>query len=166
MAQKLPICTFIFAAATVLLPCFTGCATHDAQASGLMQQVERNPSPTAVVGMWHTNTQNLKTTLLFKSDGQVFVKDTNVGGQDHPVESYSYSYKGNGLWEIESAEGAHLHVYVANDRLITETPRWLKTKVFERVQQPNSQFGSQGPLVGNTPAAGPGATPSVVPSAN
>jgi hypothetical protein len=67
----------ILATLLLLLVSLSSCVAPDARFSSLSTHVDRNPSPQAILGMWHfrhPTSQSLRTTLYFKADGTYLQK--------------------------------------------------------------------------------------------
>ena len=130
-----------FVLALVISP---GCAVYDSGYQGLVSRVDRGASPDAIVGFWYRKGQEkgktIHTTLLFKSGGQVFIKDTVPGHTDDPVGTYGYSYNGSGVWDL----GGYAEVKLANGQLLFDNHSTGEMMVFERVRKSDSQAAISG----------------------
>lgn len=82
--------------------CFLGaCTSIDPQFAALQPHTEKNPPPSAIVGMWHRKAPESISTFLFRADGTAFQKDKHWGWpiwRDFPAWEFKYGYSGNGTW--------------------------------------------------------------------
>lgn len=152
--------TAVLVAVGIMISIISGCAVYDSGYQGLVSRIDRSPAPNAIGGLWYRKGQEkgktVHTTLLFKSGGQVFIKDTLPGHKDDPVGTYGYSYKGSGVWNL----GGYAEVKLANGRLLFDNHSTGEMMVFERVQQSSGQYGSQVPPAGSAPASVPVPSPA------
>jgi hypothetical protein len=99
---------FKAAAALFFLTWLPGCVLRDIspQYALLHAQAETDPHPDAIVGMWHKQggprAPESKTSVLFRRDGTGMEKEFRVYPDrprvDVPPVTFTYRYKGNGLW--------------------------------------------------------------------
>ena len=109
-----------------------GCVTYDPKYQEFEQRAERNPSPTAIVGMWHK--PNPPQSALFTSDGKLYWKA--AVGIGHLIDPnylpppMAYEYVGDGVWTISNDKLWKFKV--SGDHLLV-TSTGLINQVFDRV---------------------------------
>ena len=140
--KKLHRLAFVTLVSISLMACFIGCELFWANTSdisprfgALRGRVEKNPSPDAIVGMWHRGGhkgyEGTRVSLLFRGNGAGMLKDNPVEsaygnlratvhaadnyGNKEPV-SFTYQYAGNGSW-VDSLGATY---WIANGSLLRQ----------------------------------------------
>lgn len=112
----------------------TGCSYTDPREPALRSSIESNPSPDAIVGMWHwqnPEVSNVKYSILFASDGKILLK---LPKYNTPFDGH-YSYTGNGTWTAKFVYlPTKMMFQIASGKLIqtVEGGGTINTRVFER----------------------------------
>ncbi len=102
--------------AAVILPlALSSCvlSNSDPNFAALANTAEANPSPTAIVGMWHRRDTRAMPggstmSFLFQSDGTMISQGrSKLAGADmgRTVETHRYYYAGGGIWLMADDRG-------------------------------------------------------------
>lgn len=111
-----------------------GCVTYDPKYLEFEQRADRNPPPSAIVGMWHK--PNPPQSALFTSDGKLYWKA--AVGIGHLIDPnylpppMAYEYEGNGVWTLGKDKSWKFKV--SGDYLLVSTSG-LINQVFDRVPE-------------------------------
>ncbi|MCB1208482.1 MAG: hypothetical protein KDK97_04095 [Verrucomicrobiales bacterium] len=95
--------------------------------TALLRVAERNPSPNAIVGMWHREDHRMMlkestTSYLFKSDGTLHVIGQAVmlgAVGESPRNVLRYRYLGQGVWSIV---GSDVTLRISQGKLLFRLP--------------------------------------------
>lgn len=104
----------------ITLCCLPGCAAwFDPRQKELEPYVETNPSPQAIVGLWHHRhpSESTASTVLFRENGTGIWKPKGGG-----TVSFSYVYTGNGVWKRETNDGLNHTYKIAKGKLLQFAP--------------------------------------------
>lgn len=112
-----------------------GCTMYDPKYLDLKQQANRNPSPTAIVGMWHRPGPGAMS-YLFTSEGKFYDRSANskFWGGDKLSDPRTYTYNGNGVW---ADPNWNVNFEVAGEYLLVSFPPNIGF-VYERISPEGS----------------------------
>ncbi|MGV3660427.1 MAG: hypothetical protein ACO1TE_09575 [Prosthecobacter sp.] len=102
----------------------------------LEKTADRNPSPDAIVGMWHRvdSRKVLKdstTSYLFKSDGTMHALNQTLllgMGGSAPRQSNHYYYAGNGVWRLRNS---NIQYRISHGKLLFH---WAVPQTYELIR--------------------------------
>lgn len=126
--------------AFAVLSSLSGCAIREDSTyySQLAPRAETNPSPTAIVGMWHYNgdsrAKKSSTSLLFRSNGEGLYRGRyqytdgvfSTVGEMTPTE-FTWHYEGGGKWS-DSIGGTY---QMADGKLLRSAHQFINTYFWE-----------------------------------
>lgn len=105
--------SYLFILGIFLAVGLPSCATSDPGAEALKAQINKNPKPDAIVGLWHRKYAGdprtpVTGTFCFNSNGTAYYLSKSGAildlRGDESVLRYEYHYQGGGVWNL-------VHVY-------------------------------------------------------